>query len=104
MQFIEMFASDLYKTLTNATPRKTKTTQKKIIVEPVTKGEKIFAVEEPRVQSSHQMSPISQNETKIEHTTNSTTPVQEMEEAKVNVPIEMIYIILVGKWRCHQDI
>lgn len=88
-----LFVSELYKTLTNAPPSKVVTTQKS--VDPTKKvGAK--GVEHPKVQSQQQVSPISQNETKIEHTTNSTEPADEMEEAKVNLPLEMIYIILTG--------
>lgn len=89
-----VFIPDLYKTLTNAPPSKTITTQKS--VDPTKKvGSK--GVEHPKIQSQQQVSPISQNETKIEHTTNSTQQADEMEEAKVNLPLEMIYIILAGK-------
>lgn len=92
------FSSDLYKIITSAPQSKAVTTQK-LIEKPMKKNDKNFGLEEAssRVPSSQKKSPISQNETTIDHSTNSTQTSEEVEEAKVNVPLEMIYIILAGE-------
>lgn len=88
----------MYKIITSAPQSKAVTTQK-LIEKPMKKNDKNFGLEEAssRVPSSQKKSPISQNETTIDHSTNSTQTSEEMEEAKVNVPLEMIYIILAGE-------
>lgn len=65
------------------------------------KGSKNIGLNEPKV-SSQKISPISQNETKIEdigiHSNDRQQPLDgEVKEAKLNVSIDTIYLILIGK-------
>lgn len=84
----------MYKILTNAPPVRY-TTEKPHIQKDETKE---YGIEEPKVQSSEQkISTISQNETKIEMTTNSSNAAPEVEEATVNLSIEIIYMLLIGE-------
>lgn len=56
--------------------------------------------------SSQKISPFSQNETKIVdvgiYSNASQEPPNDVEEAKVNVSIEMIYLILIGTLGSHK--
>lgn len=56
------------------------------------------SISEPRVPSSgQQLSPISQNET-LRNTTNSNTEEQpEVKQSRVDVPQEIINLLLIGK-------
>lgn len=89
--------SDLYKVLTKS-PQSIVPTTQKLIDAKVKKDDRNDPEEaSPRVSSSQKKSPISLNETTIEHTTNLTQPAAEVDEAKVNLPLDMIYIILIGE-------
>lgn len=81
--------------LTNAPPVRYTTEKPHIQIDET----KEFGIEEPKVQSSEQkISTISQNETKIEMTTNgSNSSSHETEEAKVNIPMEIVYMLLIGE-------
>lgn len=93
---------DLYKLPTNPPSfqqSSISTTTQESIVAPQKSGEN-NGVNEPKV-SSQKMSPISQNETKTEDVgidlNVSKQPPDHVEEATVNLSIEMIYLILIGK-------
>lgn len=94
--------SDLYKIPTNPSflQSSVSTTTQKLMVAPQ-KGSKNIGLNEPKV-SSQKISPISQNETKIEdigiHSNDRQQPLDgEVKEAKLNVSIDTIYLILIGK-------
>lgn len=100
--FVPMiFHSDLYKIPTHppSPPQSTALpTTQSIIVAPQ-KGSKHIGLNEPKV-SSQKMSSISQNETRIEEMAiplNDSSPPPEVNEATVDVSLEMIYMILIGK-------
>lgn len=91
------FQLDLYKTPTNPPPPPpTEPTElvvtQKTIVAPQTGSKNIG----PKV-SSQKMSPISQNETRIESLGTESSSSEQPQEATVDISIEMIYVILIGK-------
>lgn len=103
--FVHDFYSDLYKIPTTPSPPSSPQltvliTTPKIIIAPQ-KVSKNVGLNEPKV-SSQKMSSISQNETRIEEIAiplnDSQQPPNDVEEAKVDVSIEMIYLILIGKY------
>lgn len=99
--FINLF-SDLYEIPTNppsSSQSSISTTTQKIIVAPQ-KGSKNIGLDEPKV-SSQRISTISQTETKIEdvgvHLNERQKSPDRIDEAKVDVSIDMIYLILIGE-------
>lgn len=95
--------ADLYKILTNPPPDATVLSTTTKVLEALQNGfSKNIGLNEPKV-SSQKISPISQNETKIEdigiYSNTSEQPPNDVEEAKVNVSMDMIYLILIGTYR-----
>lgn len=105
MYFLFYFATDLYKTITNAKPSMDPNQRRKVTKQPAAKQNTTKPIPpmivEPKAQlSGQQVSTISQtvhesNATNAKNATNSSTTV---EQSRVDIPIESIYILLTGEF------